>query len=62
MDNEHNQKTIKDHEKDGMVSIVSRNAGWITVTPEKMNRKRPFEKQGVGNDATVTSILTPSWM
>ena len=46
---------------DGMITIVSKNQGWITVTPRSMNRKRPVEK-GVGGDVTKTSILTPSWM
>lgn len=47
---------------DGMISIVSKNQGWITVTPKSMNRKKPLEKGGIGGDATKTSILTPSWM
>ena len=27
-----------------------------------MNRKHPYEKGGIGGDATKTSILTPQWM
>jgi hypothetical protein len=45
-----------------MMTIVSKNQGWITVSPNEQNRKRPFEKNGQGGDATKTSILTPSWM
>ena len=48
---------------DGMVSIVSKNQGWITVSPKNMNRKFPIEKQAsLAGDSTKTSILTPSWM
>jgi hypothetical protein len=45
-----------------MVTIVSKNQGWITVTPNRQNRKRPLEKGDGSGDATKTSILTPSWM
>ena len=45
-----------------MVTIVSKNQGWITVTPRSMNRKKPLEREGNANDNTKTSILTPSWM
>lgn len=45
-----------------MIHIVSKNQGWITVTPRSMNRKNPLEKGGINGDVTKTSILTPSWM
>jgi hypothetical protein len=45
-----------------MITVISGNQGWITVTPDNLSRKKPIEKQGVGNDNTKTSILTPSWM
>ena len=45
-----------------MVTIVSKNQGWITVTPRSMNRRKPLERSGNSNDNTKTSILTPSWM
>ena len=46
-----------------MVSIVSKNQGWITVSPKNINRKYPIEKQAsLAGDSTKTSILTPSWM
>jgi hypothetical protein len=47
---------------DGTMTIVSRNQGWITVTPKNKNRKKPVEKFGVSGDATVSSKLTPNWM
>lgn len=46
---------------DGMISVISKNQGWITVTPRSLNRKKPVEKC-IDGDATKTSILTPSWM
>ena len=46
-----------------MVTIVSKNQGWITVNPDKMDRKKPVEKDSQhAGDAAKTSILTPSWM
>lgn len=62
LDNPRNKKTVYDHSNDGMVGVISKNSGWITVTPDKMNRRNPVEKQGPGTDARQTSILTPSWM
>lgn len=47
---------------DGTMTIVSRNQGWITVTPKNKNRKKPVEKYGVSGDATISSKLTPNWM
>ena len=47
---------------DGTMTIVSRNQGWITVTPKNKNRKKPVEKFGVAGDAAKTSKLTPNWM
>lgn len=47
---------------DGTMTIVSRNQGWITVTPKNKNRKKPVEKFGVSGDAAKTSKLTPNWM
>lgn len=44
------------------MTILSRNAGWITVTPERKDRKKPIEKFGMGGDASKTSKLTPAWM
>ncbi len=58
-----NQKTVKDAPGfDGTMTILSRNAGWITVTPERKDRKKPIEKFGMGGDASKTSKLTPAWM
>lgn len=53
---------LSDVDKTGMVTIVSKNQGWITVTPQTMNRRKPLERGGNANDNTKTSILTPSWM
>ena len=44
------------------MTILSRNAGWITVTPERKDRKKPIEKFGMGGDASKTSKLIPAWM
>jgi hypothetical protein len=52
---------LEDFQVDGMVTIVSKNQGWITVTPKSLNRKYPVER-GSSLDATKTSILNPSWM
>lgn len=57
------QKTVKDAPGyDGTMTILSRNAGWITVTPKRQDRKKPIEKFGMGGDASKTSKLTPAWM
>lgn len=47
---------------DGTMTIISRNQGWITVTPKNKNRNKPVEKVGVSDDATKSSKLTPNWM
>ena len=47
---------------DGTMTIISKNQGWITVTPKNKNRKKPVEKFGVSGDAAKTSKLTPNWM
>ena len=39
-----NQKTLEDNAVDGMVSIISKNQGWITVSPTNLNRNNPVEK------------------
>lgn len=62
MEDPRNQVKLSDVDKTGMVTIVSKNQGWITVTPRSMNRRKPFERGGNANDNTKTSILTPSWM
>lgn len=45
-----------------MVTVISKNQGWITLRPNDMNRKKPLERDFCANDNTKTSILTPSWM
>ena len=45
-----------------MITLVSKNQGWITVTPDNLNRKHPLERGGINGDVTKTSILTPTWM
>ena len=39
-----NQKTLEDNAVDGMISIISKNQGWITVSPTNLDRKNPIEK------------------
>ncbi|CDW91057.1 UNKNOWN [Stylonychia lemnae] len=63
LENPKNQKTLEDSSVDGMVSIISKNQGWITVSPSHLDRKNPVEKQSsLAGESTKTSILTPSWM
>lgn len=62
MEDPRNQVKITDVDKTGMVTIISKNQGWITLTPRSMNRRKPLERDGNANDNTKTSILTPSWM
>ena len=62
MEDPRNQVKLSEVDKTGMVTIVSKNQGWITVDPKSMNRRKPFEREGNANDNTKTSILTPSWM
>lgn len=61
LDNPNNKIPLASHGVDGMVTVISKNQGWITVTPKHQNRKKPLEKSNDG-DVTKTSILTPSWM
>lgn len=44
-----------------MMQVVSKNQGWITVDAEKPDRKRPVEKNRLG-DASKVNVLSPSWM
>ena len=44
-----------------MVSVVSRTQGWITVSPQTLDRKRPVEKERLG-DASKVNALSPAWM
>jgi hypothetical protein len=62
MEDPRNQIKLADVDKTGMVTVISKNQGWITLTPKAMNRRKPLEREGNANDNTKTSILTPSWM
>lgn len=62
MEDPRNQVKLTDVDKTGMVTVISKNQGWITVSPHTMNRRKPFEREGNANDSAKTSILTPSWM
>jgi hypothetical protein len=62
MEDPRNQVKLTDVDKTGMVTVISKNQGWITLTPRSMNRRKPLERGGNANDNTKTSILTPSWM
>lgn len=62
MEDPRNQVKLTDVDKTGMVTVISKNQGWITLTPKSMNRRKPLERGGNANDNTKTSILTPSWM
>ena len=44
-----------------MVSVVSKTQGWITVSPTAQDRKRPIEKERLG-DASKVNALSPAWM
>lgn len=44
-----------------MMQVISKTQGWITVTPQEKNRKRPIEKQRLG-DAKKVNALSPVWM
>lgn len=44
-----------------MMQVISKTQGWITVTPQEKNRKRPIEKQRLG-DAKKVNVLSPVWM
>ena len=43
------------------ISIISKQQGWITVTPKTNYRKRPLEKMKAEN-MEVTSRIMPKWM
>lgn len=62
MEDPRNQIKATEVDKTGMVTVVSKIQGWITLTPRSMNRRKPLERGGNANDNTKTSILTPSWM
>ena len=62
MEDPRNQVKATEVDKTGMVTVISKNQGWITLTPRSMNRRKPLERGGNANDNTKTSILTPSWM
>ena len=44
-----------------MYQVISKSSGWITVTPRHKNRKRPIEKQALG-DVKKVNVLSPVWM
>ena len=44
-----------------MLQVITKSNGWITVTPRNKNRKRPIEKQALGNVSKV-NVLSPVWM
>ena len=43
------------------MQVISKAQGWITVTPNNKNRKRPVEKLKL-NDASKVNALSPVWM
>jgi len=50
----------------GTLQVLSRTLGWMTLTPKKMDKKNPVEKQtrdyGTNDLQTDCSRLSPSWM
>lgn len=63
LDRPNNKTDLEKAATDGMISVISKNQGWITLSPRTMNRKNPVERgAAMGGDVTKTSILTPSWM
>ena len=44
-----------------MVSVVSKTQGWITISPKTLDRKKPIEKERLG-DASKVNALSPAWM
>lgn len=58
-------KNFDHREADGsplkMMQVITKSAGWITVTPRNKNRKRPIEKQALG-DVKKVNVLSPVWM
>lgn len=62
MEDPRNQIKAIEQDKAGMVTVISKNQGWITLTAKTMNRRKPIERDFCATDSTKTSILTPSWM
>ena len=54
----------------GILTVMSRVNGWLTVTPNKMSRTKPLEKESptnnpmgsVATDQNDISKLSPTWM
>ena len=54
----------------GILTVMSRVNGWLTVTPTNANRKKPLEKEGPTNNPIASyardqfdiSKLSPQWM
>jgi len=48
------------------ITVLSGSSGWMTVTPDKMDKKNPLEKHisTYGSNDVMTSIskLAPVWM
>jgi hypothetical protein len=44
-----------------MLQIISKNQGWITVSSKTLDRKKPIEKERLG-DASKVNVLSPIWM
>lgn len=63
LENKNNQNKVENAKNfDGTMTIISRNQGWITVTPKHKNRQKPVEKFGVSGDAAKCNVLSPQWM
>ena len=43
------------------MQVISKSQGWMTVTPRNKNRKKPVEKQQIGDSRKVNQ-LSPVWM
>lgn len=43
------------------VTVISKINGWITVDPETMDRRDPYEKRKLTN-LRKTSMMAPYWM
>ena len=54
----------------GILTVMSRVNGWLTVTPSRQNRTKPLEKDSPKNnpmgyqvtDQLDISKLSPTWM
>ena len=50
----------------GTLQVLSRTAGWMTITPHKMDKKNPVERHvenyGKVDLQTDLSRLAPVWM